>query len=379
MNRTKKALTILLLSLTALSLFAQGTSEKVNSFSSLDFSNVSISEIEKSYEDAKKSYESSLKSLETKLEKAYEERDVDEYIKVSNLMDALEYPVVSKEITDTLLERLLNSTSDEEKSETASFLYENSRYYSPSLTLYASYETEYGKKTYSKTIKVEPGETITLPSDTSFSGSLVKGWSIDKENVLYEPGEEIVMPYTDTVLYAVLTSGISFEDDVTGYSYVTEETSASVPTLDAPDSSYVFAGWYDTSSGKLLEDESVTVEEGKSRSYRALWKSIKVEDGKVKYYPSGVVPSSTQLLYTAVLDISGNSRLSGVTVTLEENDNIKVLSGDKYYRSLKSGDEIPLSFAVVLSGESGETVETTITVKDSDGNVWETPVTFTIK
>ncbi len=379
MNRTKKALTILLLSLTALSLFAQGTSEKVNSFSSLDFSNVSISEIEKSYEDAKKSYESSLKSLETKLEKAYEERDVDEYIKVSNLMDALEYPIVSKEITDTLLERLLNSTSDEEKSETASFLYENSRYYSPSLTLYASYETEYGKKTYSKTIKVEPGETITLPSDTSFSGSLVKGWSIDKENVLYEPGEEIVMPYTDTVLYAVLTSGISFEDDVTGYSFVTEERSASVPTIDAPDSSYVFAGWYDTSSGKLLEDESVNVEEGESRSYRALWKSIKVEEGKVKYYPSGVVPSSTQLLYTAVLYISGNSRLSGVTVTLEENDNVKVLSGDKYYRSLKSGDEIPLSFAVVLSGESGETVETTITVKDSDGNVWETPVTFTIK
>lgn len=379
MNRTKKALTILLLSLTALSLFAEGTSEKVNSFSSLDFSNVSISEIEKSYEDAKKSYESSFKSLETKLEKAYEERDVDEYIKVSNLRDALEYPVVSKEITDTLLERLLNSSSDEEKSEIASFLYENSRYYSPSLTLYASSETEYGKKTYSKTIKVEPGETLTLPSDTSFSGSLVKGWSIDKENVLYEPGEEIEMPYTDTVLYAVLTSGISFEDDVTGYSLVTEETSASVPTLDVPDSSYVFAGWYDTSSGKLLEDESVSVSEGESRSYKALWKSIKVEDGKVKYYPSGVVPSSAQLLYIAELDISGNSRLSGVTVTLEENDNIKVLSGDKYYRSLKSGDKIPLSFAVVLSGESGETVETTITVKDSDGNVWETPVTLTIK
>lgn len=379
MKNIKKLTAFVLILFAALSLFANGSAEDTKSFSSLDFSTLSISEIEKNYEKAKENYEKSRTSLLERAEKAYEERNVDEYLKLRNLLDSLDYPVVTEEMTDTLLERLLNTADESEKKEIASFLYENSAYYHPALTLYIRDESKGSVRTYSKSISIKPGESITLPLASSFNGSLIKGWSINKTDVLYAPGEEIEMPYSDTVLYAVLTSGISFTDDVTGYSYMTEEDSADVSIPEAADSSYVFSGWYDTVTGKLLEDETVTVEEGKSRSFKAQWKKIDLSDGNVKYYSSDSVPSGTQVIYNTTLTVGGNSRLKDVTVTLEGDDAITVLSGDKYFRSLKSGDCVNLSFAFVLSGESGEKVDAVLSATDDSGSVWKKTITFTIK
>lgn len=379
MKNIKKLTAFVLILFAALSLFANGSAEDSKSFSSLDFSTLSISEIEKNYEKAKENYEKSRTSLLERAEKAYEERNVDEYLKLRNLLDSLDYPVVTEENTDTLLERLLNTADESEKEEIASFLYENSAYYHPTLTLYIRDESKGGVRTYSKSISIKPGESITLPLASSFNGSLIKGWSINKTDVLYAPGEEIEMPYSDTVLYAVLTSGISFTDDVTGYSYMTQDASADVSIPEAPDSSYVFSGWYDTVTGRLLEDETVRVEEGKSRSFKAQWKKMDFSDGNVKYYSADSVPSGTQVVYNTTLSVGGNSRLKDVTVTLEGDEGITVLSGDKYSRSLKSGDCVNLSFAFVLSGESGEKVDAVLSATDDSGSVWKKTITFTIK
>ncbi len=379
MNRIKKTIVITVLCLLSFALFASGAAESAVSFSSLDFQTLSADEIVKSYEDAKNSYSSSLNKLNTKLEKAYEDRNADEYMRLMDLRESLEYPVVTREITETLVERILNSSDENEKSTLSDFLYENSAYYAPTLTLYLKSSSGSRSRTYTKTISLKPGETVTLPSSVSYDGYILKGWGITEDEVLYTPGEEIKMPYTDTVLYGVLTSGISFSDDVTGYYYTTEESTAEVVIPSAPDSSYVFAGWYDTKTGKELEGDSVTVEEGESKSYRAYWKSLSFSEGSIRYYSDNTAPANTQLRYTTTLTVGGNTTLRGVTITLEENDKLTVLSGGGKCRSLQSGDSVDLGFVIVLKGESGEKVETTLTATDSDGNVWSTPVTFVIK
>ena len=377
--RIKKYITLFIVSLLSLSLFASGTSESTLVFSSLDFSSLDIEEIEKNYETAKENYFASLEKLDERIKTAAKEKNIDQYLTLLSLKDSLEYPTVTKEITETLIERMLKSTSLDEKNEIASFLYENSNYYAPTLTLCLKYENSAGVRTYSSAIAVKPGTKITLPSSTSFYSSIIKGWGITEDEVLYTPGEEIEMPYTDTILYGVLSSGISFSDDVTGFSYVTEENTAEVTVPDAPSSSYIFAGWYDTITGEEIKGDTVTVEEGESKSYKAYWKSITLSPGTVKYYSDCVVPASTQLKFTSTLLCGGNCSLRDVTVTLEETEGLRVLSKDKRYHALKSGDKVNLEYVVVLSGESGDKIETTLTALDGEGNVWSLPVTFTIK
>ena len=379
MNRIKKAIVISTLCLLSFALFASGAAESAVSFSSLDFSTLSADEIVSSYESAKKDYSSSLEKLNTKLEKAYEERNADEYMRLMDLRESLEYPVVTREITETLVERILNTSDEKEKSTLSDFLYENSAYYSPTLTLLLKSTEGARTRTYTRTISLKPGETVTLPSSVSYDGYILKGWGITEDEVRYTPGEEIKMPYTDTVLYGVLTSGISFSDDVTGYYYTTEENTADVVIAASPDSSYVFAGWYDTKTGEELEGDSVTVEEGESKIYKAYWKSLSFTEGSIRYYSDNTAPADTQLRYTTELTVGGNTSLRGVTITLEENEGLDVLSGGGKCRVLKSGESVNLNFVIVLKGESGDEIQTTLTATDSDGNVWSTPVTFKIK
>ncbi len=379
MNRIKKVVMTGVMCLLSFSLFASGAAESTVSFSSLDFSTLNADDIVSSYENAKNSYTSSVEKLNTKLEEAYKERNVEEYMRLIELRDALEYPVVNREITETIVTRILNSSDDVEKSALSDFLYENSAYYAPTLTLYLK-STENGRvRTYTKSLSLKPGETVTLPSSVSYDGYILKGWGVTEDEVLYTPGEEIEMPYTDTVLYGVLASGISFSDDVTGYYYTTEETSSSVVVPSSPDSSYVFAGWYDTRTGSEVDGDSVTVEEGESKSYKAYWKSISFEEGSIRYYSDNTAPANTQLRYTARLTVGGNMALRGVTIKLDENDNIHVLSGGGKCRTLQSGESIDLNFVIVLKGESGDKIQTTLSATDGDGNVWSIPVTFTVK
>lgn len=379
MNTFKKIFVITVVSLLSLSLFASGASESNVDFSSLDFSSLSIEEIESSFEKAKTQYESQKTKIDNKLEEAYSSRNVDEYLTLLELRKSLAYPVVTEEITETLTERILNTENEDEKKEIASFLYENSAYYAPSLTLTLKYESKGMTRTYTKTIVKEPGETVSLPTDTSFYSSIIKGWGITEDEVLYNPGEEIIMPYVDTTLYGILTTGISFSDDVTGYSYMTEESSADVVVPSAPDSSFVFVGWFDTQTGKEVEGDTVSVEEGESKSYKAYWKSINLNEGSVKYYSDNTVPANTQVTYNTTFTVGGNTPINGLTLTLESSDNITVLTKNQSYRTLKSGNTGSASFIIVLKGNSGESVTTTLNATDSKGNVWSIPVTFTIK
>ena len=370
--------TLIVLALTVLvtsPLFASGATEKGTNFKELDLNTASLNDMESAWTYSVESYNSQRTSLRGAMDEAIEKRDVEDYLELRSLYNSLEYPMITKEQTETLTERILNTENQEEKDEIASFLYENSAWYHPTLTFEYSVTNGNYSRSYRKSFSAVPGTTVTAP-EVKGDGVFL-GWSADGENVTYESGDEISMPYSDTVLYAIFSTGITFKDSVSGNDSYTEGTEASVPVVTTEDSNLVFLGWYDE-YGKKVDGDTVTVENGKSKEYTALYRGVEIGDASIRYYEDGKIPSSTQVVLSFPIKNTGNTALRNLKVSLG-GEEVKVLSS-----SLKAtliGDESSLnaSFLVYAEGEKGEEKVFTATVEDASGNVWTKDFTLTVQ
>ena len=370
--------TLMVLALTVLVAFplcASGATEKGTNFKELDLNTASLKDMESAWTYSVESYNAQRTSLRTAMNEAMEKRDVEDYLELRSLYNSLEYPMITKEQTETLTERILNTENQEEKDEIASFLYENSAWYHPTLTFEYSVTNGNYSRSYRKSFSAVPGTTVTAP-EVKGDGVFL-GWSADGENVTYESGDEISMPYSDTVLYAIFSTGITFKDSISGNDSYTEGTEASVPVVTTEDSNLVFLGWYDE-YGKNVDGDTVTVENGKSKEYIALYRGVEIGDASIRYYEDGKIPSSTQVVLSFPIKNTGNTALRNLKVSLG-GEEVKVLSS-----SLKAtliGDESSLnaSFLVYVEGEKGEEKVFTATVEDASGNVWTKDFTLTVQ
>ena len=370
--------TLIVLALTVLvasPLFASGATEKGTNFKELDLNTASLKDMESAWTHSVENYNAQRTSLRTAMNEAMEKRDVEDYLELRSLYNSLEYPMITKEQTETLTERILNTENQEEKDEIASFLYENSAWYHPTLTFEYSVTNGNYSRSYRKSFSAVPGTTVTAP-EVKGDGVFL-GWSADGENVTYESGDEISMPYSDTVLYAIFSTGITFKDSISGNDSYTEGTEASVPVVTTEDSNLVFLGWYDE-YGKKVDGDTVTVENGKSKEYIALYRGVEIGDASIRYYEDGKIPSSTQVVLSFPIKNTGNTALRNLKVSLG-GEEVKVLSS-----SLKAtliGDESSLnaSFLVYVEGEKGEEKVFTATVEDASGNVWTKDFTLTVQ
>ena len=370
--------TLIVLALTVLvasPLFASGATEKGTNFKELDLNTASLKDMESAWTHSVENYNAQRTSLRTAMNEAMEKRDVEDYLELRSLYNSLEYPMITKEQTETLTERILNTENQEEKDEIASFLYENSAWYHPTLTFEYSVTNGNYSRSYRKSFSAVPGTTVTAP-EVKGDGVFL-GWSADGENVTYESGDEISMPYSDTVLYAIFSTGITFKDSISGNDSYTEGTEASVPVVTTEDSNLVFLGWYDE-YGKKVDGDTVTVENGKSKEYIALYRGVEIGDASIRYHEDGKIPSSTQVVLSFPIKNTGNTALRNLKVSLGGED-VKVLSS-----SLKAtliGDESSLnaSFLVYAEGEKGEEKVFTATVEDASGNVWTKDFTLTVQ
>lgn len=370
--------TLIVLALTVLvtsPLFASGATEKGTNFKELDLNTASLNDMESAWTYSVENYNSQRTSLRGAMDEAIEKRDVEDYLELRSLYNSLEYPMITKEQTETLTERILNTENQEEKDEIASFLYENSAWYHPTLTFEYSVTNGNYSRSYRKSFSAVPGTTVTAP-EVKGDGVFL-GWSADGENVTYKSGDEISMPYSDTVLYAIFSTGITFKDSISGNDSYTEGTEASVPVVTTEDSNLVFLGWYDE-YGKKVDGDTVTVENGKSKEYIALYRGVEIGDASIRYYEDGKIPSSTQVVLSFPIKNTGNTALRNLKVSLG-GEEVKVLSS-----SLKAtliGDESSLnaSFLVYVEGEKGEEKVFTATVEDASGNVWTKDFTLTVQ
>ena len=359
-----------------LPLFASGATENGTNFKDLDLNTAAVKDMENAWNYSVESYSSQRTSLRTAMNEAIEKRDVEDYLELRSLYNSLEYPMITKEQTETLTARMLNTESQEEKDAIASFLYENSAWYHPTITFQYSVTNGNFSRSYTRSYSSVPGTKVTVP-EVKGEGVFL-GWSTDGESVAYKSGEEITMPYSDTVLYALFSTGITFKDSVSGNDTYVEGTEASVPdVVVTEDSGLVFLGWYDQ-YGKKIDGDTVTVENGRSKEYTALYKGVEIGEASIRYYEDGKIPSSTQVVLSFPIKNIGNTALRNLKVSLSGED-VKVLSSS--FDATLIGDESSLnaSFLVYTDGEKGEEKVFKATVEDSSGNVWTEDFTFVIQ
>ena len=371
--------TLMVLALTVLvasPLFASGATEKGTNFKELDLNTASLKDMESAWTHSVENYNAQRTSLRTAMNEAIEKRDVEDYLELRSLYNSLEYPMITKEQTETLTARMLNTESQEEKDAIASFLYENSVWYHPTITFQYSVTNGNFSRSYTRSYSSVPGTKVTVP-EVKGEGVFL-GWSTDGESVAYKSGEEITMPYSDTVLYALFSTGITFKDSVSGNDTYVEGTEASVPdVVVTEDSGLVFLGWYDQ-YGNKIDGDTATVENGRSKEYTALYKGVEIGEASIRYYEDGKIPSSTQVVLSFPIKNIGNTALRNLKVSLSGED-VKVLSSS--FDATLIGDESSLhaSFLVYADGEKGEEKVFKATVEDSSGNVWTEDFTFVIQ
>ena len=359
-----------------LPLFASGATENGTNFKDLDLNTAAVKDMENAWNYSVESYSSQRTSLRTAMNEAIEKRDVEDYLELRSLYNSLEYPMITKEQTETLTARMLNTESQKEKDAMASFLYENSVWYHPTITFQYSVTNGNFSRSYTRSYSSVPGTKVTVP-EVKGEGVFL-GWSTDGESVAYKSGEEITMPYSDTVLYALFSTGITFKDSVSGNDTYVEGTEASVPdVVVTEDSGLVFLGWYDQ-YGKKIDGDTATVENGRSKEYTALYKGVEIGEASIRYYEDGKIPSSTQVVLSFPIKNIGNTALRNLKVSLSGED-VKVLSSS--FDATLIGDESSLnaSFLVYADGEKGEEKVFKATVEDSSGNVWTEDFTFVIQ
>lgn len=392
MINTKKTVIValLILTLATAGLFASGAVESSGGdvkvvkasdapadYSSLDLEKASFAEIMDSFNAAVENYTTKAEAIKEKMVKSYDEGNVDDYFDAKGMLKNLAVPAITQEQTEVLVKRISSSTDDAKAVEFAAWLYRNSQFYRPQITLTKDYKEDMGFLSffnYKYVICTEPGSTVTLPSmDVNItSEGVFAGWGLTEDEVTYEAGAEITMPYSDLTLYPVFRSGVLFTDSVTGTEVFEEGDSINAPVLEAPDETYVFTGWYDENGEKA--DGSKTLGEGESAVYYAGWKSVLI---------SGV--RCTQGRKSSEISFSlmnqGTQNTGSLTIELvpEDSNVLTVKSGAVTTRGIRVSQWKNRSFDVKVSGNSGDVVKATIVVTDSDGNTWKAPVEFTVK
>ncbi len=389
--RTRKTLVVslMILCLACAAVFANAEIEKIKveketeKYSALDLESASFESIMKAYQAELETYNTKYESIREKMVQSYNEGNVEDYFDAKGMLRNLAYPTITAEDTEVLVKRIAESKDD--ASEFASWLYDNSMFYRPVITLTKASDSDDGESRrssfrYSYTISMEPGSKVTLPSmNVSFtSDGVFAGWGTTEDEVTYEAGSEITMPYSDLTLYAVFKSGVMFYDYITGTEVFEDSSDISAPALEAPDETYVFDGWYNESGEKV--EGPVSLEDGQSAAFYAGWKSVLVDDVRLKNKGSMNVTADKE--YKLSFSVMNQGSISTGSLTIElvpESDALTVLSDSLSTSNIRAMHEKSGSFTIKVSGASGDVVKANIVVTDADGNTWKTPVELTVK
>lgn len=363
-------------------LFATAQNEKQNmiDWESVDMESLSFDDIVKTYDNAKTSYGKSYESLRKQLEKASEKNNAEEFLQVRNQLRDLKYPEITQAQDEVLVTKMMNA-KDEEKKSISSWLYENDRYYHP--TLYFTLESKGQGRSFSyrQSVSVMPGEKLTLPAmNVGTTQGVFVGWGLTPDVLSYHSGDEIEMPYVDQTLYAIFQNGVKFTDSVTKTDVFSEGSEAGVPVLNAPDGSFIFDGWYD-SYGKKLEGDKVSVGVNSAATYTAFWKSLKIDGVETQYYKDLTIPKDQQVSLRFNLENQGNEALRDMKVVLTSDDSsLKVLNGTLATNRIMPDETKSGTFVILASGSaSGSVIKATITATDGQGDTWSVPISLTIK
>jgi hypothetical protein len=398
----------LLLCAGATMLFAATGAEKLyTKAKALDLSTASIDSIIQSYDKLNDRVAEEIADARKDLYEAATKGDVDRYYDARSRLASLGACRLGEQETKTLLSRIV-AEDEPERGEHAAWLYENSSWYRPTLTLDFSSSGEGYRYSFRRQTSKAPGSQIVLPSssDLRFDSKkvgILSGWGLTKDKATYQEGETIEMPYTDQTLYAIWTGGVRFSDPVTEtdtlLTDVAEGDEVTAPSLTSPDSSYLFAGWYDRSDGTLLQQGETYALEGKAASFEARWRELSVDDVQPVYWSNDRIPTQTQVSVGFEIKNGGTVPLEGLVATLSsESDDVTVVddqatvgtvppqcyknNSNRYVTDKPAGiDDDRNAFRIVVSDgvQSGTVIPFDLEFTDSKGNSWSTSFSFTVQ
>lgn len=391
-NRTRRIIVALLvLTLASAGLFAAAVKEgAINNVSldDLDLSSASYEQIMETFAKSQENYDRKYESIYTKMVDFYRAGDVDNYFDAKNMLRDLEVPAVTSGQTQILAERLSAEEDAQKKEEFSAWLYQNSRYYRPTITFTRVQDEQEAaqprsfRASYRYSISTKPGSMVTLPTVAStFSAEegMFVGWGTKEGEVLYEAGQEIEMPYADLILYPVYKTGVLFVDTVTETEVFEDGAEINAPVLTPPDETYIFMGWYDASGNKA--DGSTSLAEGESAKYTAQWKSFSIKDVGIRGSEDLSVQAGSKVKLSFTLKNNGSTKTGAFTIELvpEKEDTIVNSTGRFSSTGMRAGESKSGTFTITVKGNPGDTVNAKIVVKDQEGNEWSVPVKLLIR
>jgi len=296
---------------------------------------------------------------------------------------------ITYEQTEMLYTRIVQ-LEEPTRTRYANWLYDNSKFYRPSLLVDYSVSGNGFNYSFSQKLSQRPGTPITLPDSShirlpSNHVGILAGWGHEPGSIAYLPGEEIAMPYISKTVYAVWKSGISFIDTLSNVDIVYDglATGSTVrsPIPVPPDSSYRFAGWYDSGTRTLVNSGSNYTLKGKGATFEGLWKKMQIESAGPINYSATLVPCGIQLQIGFAVSNRGNTMLDGLSVKIESSSPKIMIVRDSVgvgqlpagvYRSYTNRFGTNTFVVLIASGTpSGTEIPYTLTITDSSGEQWK--------
>ncbi len=333
----------LLLAVGMIAVAATPTAEKqYATIQAQDLSSQSLDDLMKNYDKLNEAVVREAQEAREAASEARSKGDRTAYYEALDILDRLSSYGIDEKTSTYMLQTLLKQ-DDEAKEKAASWLFRNSPYYRPTLTLDFSSEGENYRYSYRQQIRKEPKSEVILPTAgqlrlNSEQLGVLAGWGLTPDEVVYQPGETIEMSYTNQTLYAIYERGVRFVDALSGTDLFLEEGEGTVPTPATDDVSAIFAGWYDRSTRTLITDPTSYKLEGKGAYFEALWKRLAIEDFTVLYYDKDALPTNTQIGIGFSYSNTGTVDLAGLQATLScDSDYVRMLDDSVFLGRLDSG------------------------------------------
>ena len=380
----KKTISFLIISVLCVSIvFAASSAEKLYNDFSTAINNGDLNSAMKRYSELETRVAKEKSNATSSIEKAIKKNNSELYYSSLADLKRLNSYTISKEESDAFLATALANND----STALSWLYDNSPYYRPTLTFSVSSNSKGRVSRYTSSISTAPGSEITLPTGDDLNVSTIingqlQGWSIDKEEVTYKPGEKIVMPATDQTLYAVFASGVTFKDSETGIDeFILANQGDEIQIKQPSKEGMIFEGWYDSASGLYIAPgvESWSVK-GNGASFEALWKALSISTLSTGSYSVNALPTQTQIPLTISIENNGSENLEGLKFEVTtSDDSITLIDNTAYSRILRSGSKVNFTGIklVAPNSASGKTIDLDVKVTDNEGTIFST--TFNVK
>lgn len=312
------------------------------------------------------------KRLEKALEEAKANGDRNLYYETLKVLASLDRYSIGKEESKALEEQIVET----QNVKAASWLYENSPYYNPTLTIRAESSGEnYSFSNFSRKSYM-PGDEITLPTSiegTSYAG-ILKGFGLTPDTIDYMAGESITMPFTDLELYALFTPGVTFTDKRTGFTSGHIEAkkgdTITVPSIQDTDDA-IFAGFVDIEMGSYIgagETEYTLTSDG--ASFEALWKDVKIDSLSLGGYKADSLVKGVQIPVSFSVTNEGNTDLYDAAVEITvSGEGARLVNTSAYARVLRAETTSSVNGTrLIIDRNTPEGTAFTLTVTLTDGS-----------